>query len=216
MDTAEQPLISIDVVPLRFNRQSRTVDVVLGERQFEPSLGRLALPGVLLLAQELLADAVHRALRDKLGLLPEHAHALGEVGVFDTPGRDPRGPTLSITRYCVVDPRFEPSAGVAAVALSQAVDLPFDHESIVRRAAHVVGEKLWVDAVMTRALLGDEFSTKDAADLRSSLEGWAQPALLSDSRAHLARTLSKNPWLEQSGDAAPVGDGRPARLWRFV
>lgn len=216
MDQQGQPLISIDVVALRFNRQSRSVEVVLAKRVFEPSLGELALPGVLLLAQELLADAVHRALRDKAGLFPEHARVLGDVGVFDTPGRDPRGPTLSITRYCIVGPAFEPPEGVALVRLVDATSLPFDHESIIHRAAHVVGERLWSDVPMTQALLGEQFSTKDAADVRSSLADWAQPGLSGESRAHLARTLSKNPLVEQTGVAAPVGDGRPARLWRFL
>ena len=216
MDQQGQPLISIDVVPLRFSRRSRSVEVLLAERVFAPSLGEPALPGVLLLAQELLADAVHRALRDKAGVYPEHVWAVGDVGVFDTPGRDPRGPTLSITRYCIVGSEFEPPAGVAFVELAKATSLPFDHEAIIRRAAHVVGERLWVDLEVTQALLDQQFSTKDAADVRSSLAQSAEPPLTTESRAHLARTLAKNPWLEQTGDAAPVGDGRPALLWRFV
>lgn len=210
-----QPLISIDVVPLRFNRRSRSVEVVLAERLFEPSIGALALPGVLLLAQELLDDAVHRALRDKAHVQAEHVRAVGDVGVFDTPGRDPRGPTLSITRYCIVGSAFEPPPSVSLVPIAEATALPFDHESIVRRAASVVCDRLWVDIAMTRALLGGEFSTKDAGDIQSSLAEVADPPVSIESRAHLARTLSKNPLLEQGGVAPPIGDGRPARLWRF-
>lgn len=211
----DQPLISIDVVPLRFNRHSRSVEVLLAERVFEPSLGELALPGVLLLARERLADAVLRALRDKARVLEDQVSALGDVGVFDTPGRDPRGPTLSVTRFCILDAAFEPGDGVVAVPLDRALSLPFDHEAIVRRAARVVSEKLWVDIELTRAILGTEFSTKDAADVHSTLAAHAEPPVASESRAHLARTLSKNPLLEQTGVAAPMGDGRPARLWRF-
>lgn len=211
----DQPLISIDVVPMRFNRRSRTVEVLLTERAYEPSQGELALPGVLLLSQELLADAVLRALHDKTKASGQHLGPMGDVGVFDTPGRDPRGPTLSITRFCVVDEQFAPGDGVRAVPLNEAIALPFDHEAIIRRAAHVVCEKLWSDIDVTRALLGRQFSTKDAADLHSSLAAWAEPPVSGESRAHLARTLQKNPWLEQTGVAAPIGDGRPARLWRF-
>lgn len=209
-----QPLISIDVVPLRLNRAQRRVDVVLARREFEPSAGRLALPGVLLLGGELLDDAVHRALRDKARIMREHVRAVGDVGVFDTPGRDPRGPTLSVTKYVVLGSKFEPGEGAEAVGLADARDLPFDHDLIITRAATAVLERLWVDRVTTLALLGDMFTTRDAADAHDSLAALAsRPPIV---RANLVRALGRNDWLEATPDVQVHGEGRPAKVWKFV
>jgi 8-oxo-dGTP diphosphatase len=212
----DQPLISIDVVPLRLNRATRQVEVVLVRRAFEPSAGRLALPGVLLLSGELLDDAVHRALRDKAGIMREHVRAIGDVGVFDTPGRDPRGPTLSITKYVIVGDKFEPGEGVTFVALTNATGLPFDHDTIVKRAAGAVHDKLWVDRRTTEALIGQQFTTSDAANAQDALAVAMEPAVPPVNRINLFKSLKRSPWLGEPTEGAAAGEGRPAKAWEFV
>lgn len=211
----DQPLISIDVVPLRLNRLTHQVEVVLVRREFEPSAGRLALPGVLLLSGELLDDAVHRALRDKAGIMREHVRATGDVGVFDTPGRDPRGPTLSITKYVIVGDKFEPGEPVSVVAVPEATGLPFDHDTIVRRASKSILDKLWVDRDTTQALLGQEFRTSDAADVHESLTSAADPTKPKASR-NIFKELKRSPWLTEPRDAPAIGEGRPSKQWEFA
>ena len=213
---SDQPLISIDVVALRLDRATKSVDVVLAERVNPPSAGEPALPGVLLLLNELLDDAVHRALSSKAGITSDHVLATGDVGVFDTPGRDPRGPTLSITRYAIVASDFEPTAGVACVHLADATGLPFDHDLIIRRAARIVHDKLWLDRGTTAALLGPSFTTLDAADAQDSLAAHGEPLAPRADRSNLARALKRSPWLGESAVRLPTGEGRQARTWDFL
>ncbi|KQO98154.1 NUDIX hydrolase [Leifsonia sp. Leaf264] len=210
-----QPLISIDVVPVRFNRDTRQVEVILGRRAFEPALGQNALPGVLLDSNERLDEAVYRALRDKVGITAGAVLTIGDVGVFDNPDRDPRGPTLSITRYAIISPDFTlpDTVTVAAVPLLDATGLPFDHDSIVRQAAQVIHDKLWSDRVLTVTLLGQEFTTLDVADITDSLTGVNGGSPVN--RTYLTRTLSRIPWVVKA-DAVRVGSGRNANGWRFA
>jgi len=211
-----QPLISIDVVALRYSRSTKQVEVALVRRQFEPSAGRLALPGVLLVSGELLDDAVHRALRDKAGVMREYVRAIGDVGVFDTPGRDPRGPTLSVTKYVILGDKFEVGEGVTMIPLADAVGLPFDHDLIIRRGARIVHDKLWVDRGATESLLGHEFKTSDAADAQDALAAAADPQAPKTNRTNLARDLKRIRWLAEPRTGPAAGEGRPSKVWSFI
>lgn len=211
---SDQPLISIDVVALRLNRAAKTIEVALAERKFSPAEGALALPGVLLLAQERLAAAVERALASKAGIPRDLILATGDVGVFDTPGRDPRGPTLSITRYAIVAPDFIPGDGVKMVPLSDATALPFDHDTIVRRTARVAHDQLWVDHDFTKALIGQAFTVSDAANAHDALSAIVGAAMIDRKNAN--RLLTGNPWLSDPKPGVARGEGRPARIWDFV
>lgn len=214
----DQPLISIDVVPLRFNRATRKAEVILGRRLFEPNLGQLALPGVLLGAGERLHEAVARALLTKVGVTNFQYTMAGDVGVFDNPDRDPRGPTLSITRFAVIGEHVELGELAVAVPLDEAHGLPFDHDHIISRAVRTVFEKLWTDKDTTEAFLGVRFTTLDAADAHDSLAASATPAGATMDRNNLTRALAKNSWVrELAPDEVPkTGRGRPAKVWQFL
>lgn len=211
--TADQPLISIDVVPVRFNRAGRTVDVILGRRVNDPAKGASALPGVLLLGAERLDDAVQRALETKIGVSAEEVLRTGEVGVFDNPDRDPRGPTLSITRFAVLTETAELGVDAVPTPIGSATGLPFDHDQITRVAAATLLDKLWADRDATVALLGREFTTLDAADLADSLAGPAgRPQV---DRTNLSRFIVRTRWVEEVGRAAVAKQGRRPAVWRF-
>lgn len=102
------------------------------------------------------------------------------------------------------------------VALTDATDLPFDHDTIVRRAARTVHDKLWVDRETTETLLGHEFKTGDAASAQDALaaaEGMSAPKV---NRTNLARDLKRRSWLGETRTGAAAGGGRPAKQWEFV
>jgi ADP-ribose pyrophosphatase YjhB (NUDIX family) len=83
-------LVSVDVLAVRM--ADAEVRFATIERAADPYAGWDALPGVLLLEGERLAEAGRRALVSKAGLAPT---AIGQLVVFDEPNRDPRGATLS-------------------------------------------------------------------------------------------------------------------------
>lgn len=198
-----QPLIAVDVVPVAFDGDSLLVGTAA--RRFEPFAGRQALPGVLLGSAELLDDAAGRALADKAGI---HApRTLVQLGAFDRPGRDPRSHAISIAFLAVTDP----AAGTAQWAQPDELPaLPFDHRSIVAAALDVARIRLWRDAGLTRALLGETFTTRDASRLELVITG--RPA----DPGNMHRQLTKDYRLRQSQQSLPSGRGRPAAVWTWT
>ena len=215
MTLPQQPLVSIDTVPFLF--RDGVLEVLLAERIFEPFLGEAALPGVLLAANERLEEAALRALDTKAGVDREFIRNITGAGVFDNPDRDPRGPTLSIVHAVVLEPQA-PAAGRQGVRLVRAAEakgLPFDHDAIITRTAGSVLDSLWVDAALTRALLGQRFTTADAARLTRELAAAAgRPEPVT---SNLGRDLARNPALAKTtAAAAPAGRGRPAAEWSWT
>ena len=212
MTLPQQPLVSIDTVPFLF--RDGVLGVVLAERAFEPFQGQAALPGVLLSTNELLADAATRALSTKAGIGRESIRIITGAGVFDNPDRDPRGPTLSIVHTVILDPDTAMDASATMVRAAEARGLPFDHDAIIERTAGTVLDALWVDASLTRALLGRSFTTASAARLTRELAAAAgRPEPLTN---NLSRDLAKNPALVKTSSASePAGRGRPAAGWTW-
>lgn len=213
MTLPQQPLVSIDTVPFLF--RDGVLEVVLAKRLFEPFLGEAALPGVLLSPNERLAEAAARALKTKAGVGQETVRNVTGAGVFDNPDRDPRGPTLSIVHAAILDPEVSGlSDGAVRLRAAEAKGLPFDHDAIITRTAAVILDALWIDKDVTRALLGESFTTASAARLARELAATAgRPEPVTK---HFGRDLAKNPWLiKTTSAAAPVGRGRPAAGWSW-
>jgi len=211
-DLPQQPLVSIDTVPLILREGHWRV--VLGVREFEPYAGQAALPGVLLRPMERLEEAALRALETKVNISGENVLFLMNTGAFDNPDRDPRGPTLSIAHLAVINPEDEPE-GVVYHRLAGTTDLPFDHSTIVVVAAKAALDALWVNEPLTRALLGEKFSTADVARLMRDLAAAASEN--EPDTSNLGRELARNPRLvKAAAPAAPVGKGRPAAAWAWA
>lgn len=211
-DLPQQPLVSIDTVPLIL--RDGHWNVILDIRELEPYAGRAALPGVLLRPRERLQEAALRALSTKVGVPEENVLFLMNAGAFDNPDRDPRGPTLSIAHVAVIDPLDAPEKALCR-QLTEAADLPFDHSAIVTAAASAARNALWVNEPLTRALLGEKFSTADVARLVRELS-LAASAQEPDT-SNLGRELSRNQRLVKDPlPAAPAGKGRPAAAWTWV
>lgn len=84
---------------------------------------------------ETLRDAVVREVREETGLDVEPASL---VGVFSRPGRDPRGPVISVAfraRIVGGQPRAgDDAADVLWLEPGNLPDMAFDHADVVRAA----------------------------------------------------------------------------------
>jgi ADP-ribose pyrophosphatase YjhB (NUDIX family) len=192
-------LVSVDVLAVRM--ADAEVRFATIERAADPYAGWDALPGVLLLEGERLAEAGRRALVSKAGLAPT---AIGQLVVFDEPNRDPRGATLSAALWAVV------SAGDAPPVTWRSFDdighLAFDHHDIVVRCRPILARLLWNDVDYTRALMGETFTVGEALGATTSLHG------LTPDRGNLNKKLASVPGLVHAGHG--TGRGRPS-LWRW-
>jgi 8-oxo-dGTP diphosphatase len=113
-------------------------EVLLIRRAKPPYKGALALPGGHVEATETSAEAAVREAAEETGLDldPER---LRWVGLFDRPDRDPRGRVVAAAWTIQADPGAGDDAAAAEwIPLSEAVDLAFDHDQILRRATAVM------------------------------------------------------------------------------
>jgi 8-oxo-dGTP diphosphatase len=128
-------MLTVDVVALA--GAARAARVLVVQRAHPPFAGCWALPGGFVKARERVADAARRELREETGLRLDDELEL--LGVYDTPGRDPRGWTVSIV-YVARLPREQAVAGAddARDARWFEVDSPpelaFDHALILADA----------------------------------------------------------------------------------
>jgi 8-oxo-dGTP diphosphatase len=130
-----RPAVTVDCVI--FRRAGRGLEVLLIQRKATPFRGRWALPGGFVDRDEDLADAARRELREETGL---RGLRLEQFHAFGTPGRDPRGHTVSIayvgllTRSKNSARAGDDAAGLAWFSVLQLPPLGFDHRQIIQLA----------------------------------------------------------------------------------
>lgn len=200
---------SVDVLALRFNPDLRRVELAVAPRAHEPYDGQLALPGVTLLEGERLDAAAERAVATKLGF---GVRAHGQLTVFDEPRRDPRGYTLSVVMWAVVedDPELAAeNAGVRWFAPDEVPGLAFDHNQMVDVCWPLLADRLWRDLAFTRALTGESFPVSSAVAITHSLTGAAPD------RGNLNRRLASVRGLGVTQERVTVGRGRPGTMWAW-
>lgn len=132
-----RPAVTVDIVIFRLNEQ--VPEILLIQRGNDPYKGFWALPGGFVDKDEALEHAAARELEEETNLSDV---LLTQMHTFGTPGRDPRGHTVSVV-YVGYLPR-----GAVAVAGDDAAkvgwfppaDLPemaFDHEMVIDMAVEI-------------------------------------------------------------------------------
>lgn len=206
MDRQPTSNVSVDALALRYNNETRHVEVGVSRRIIEPYIDQLALPGVTLWEGERLADAAERAVRTKLDL---GVRALGQLTVFDEPHRDPRGQTLSVVMWAVADDPDEAPDYVQWHPVDDVPPLAFDHNQMIEFCRPLLVDRLWRDLTFTRALTGPTFPVSAAVAITRSLTGTAPD------RGNLNRRLASVRGLGISHQRIVMGRGRPGTLWEW-
>lgn len=117
-------------------------EILLIRRARDPYADKWALPGGFVNKDEPLADAAARELEEETGL---RAEQLEQFGAFGDPGRDPRGWTISVAYFGVVEATQRSVSGrddakeARWFPLAQLPPLAFDHGEIIAAALRVTG-----------------------------------------------------------------------------
>jgi 8-oxo-dGTP diphosphatase len=128
--------IAVTVDAVIFYRKADILNVLLIKRKNEPFRNQWALPGGFLEEDETMQEGAKRELEEETGLKLEK---LQQVGAFGTPGRDPRGRTISIAFVGLIDAEAKVKASDDALdakwfSLNNLPDLAFDHRGIISEA----------------------------------------------------------------------------------
>ncbi len=129
------PAVTVDIVLLR--QGERSPEVLLIQRAHPPFAEHWALPGGFVDKGETLAQAAHRELQEETGL---KGVALRQLAAFGTPGRDPRGWTISIAFWGWLEGNAsivkagDDASHAAWWKLDHLPPLAFDHAQILATA----------------------------------------------------------------------------------
>lgn len=119
--------VAADVIIARQDR------IVLIKRRYEPFKGQWCLPGGHVEHGEQVRDAAVREAKEETGL---DVQLQDLFGVYDGPGRDPRGPVISIVYTATAGQEaLDPATDAADAEWFPVSTLPdrlgFDHDRIV-------------------------------------------------------------------------------------
>ena len=180
--------------------------------------GKWALPGGFVDPQESAYESAQRELREETGV--EQIH-LEHFGVYDTPGRDPRGWIISNAHYAIV-PEHHISNRTANDDASEVelfsvkrvldLDLAFDHHIIIQDAIAVIRQKL-LETTIAKQFLPDEFTYSELQAVLMTVT--KDPAIALD--AAFARKIKSLPFIQEAeGKKTTRTSKKPTQLYRFI
>jgi 8-oxo-dGTP diphosphatase len=132
----ERPAVTVDIVMVKSS--ARGPQVLLIQRGHPPFEAQWALPGGFIDKGERLVEAAQREMEEETGVQVAQEE-LQQLAAFGTPGRDPRGWTISIVFWVHVPTGAHVQAGDDAAAvrwwpLNALPQLAFDHAEILLTA----------------------------------------------------------------------------------
>src|SRR5262249_6619622 len=161
-----RPAVTVDIVlfTVTGSLQNHRLRVLLIERGEQPFRGAWALPGGFVRPDEDLPAAALRELQEETGIAQVFLEQVAAVG---TPGRDPRGHTITVLYVGLIaaDRHQLASQGDAAavrwfdVAADDSLPpLAFDHATLLRQALSHLRRRLDQAPVLCAELLPDRFT----------------------------------------------------------
>jgi 8-oxo-dGTP diphosphatase len=209
-----RPAVTVDVALFTVAGSLRQLHlrVLLIERDAEPFRGRWALPGGFVRQDEELGAAAARELAEETGIPEAYLEQVGAVG---TPGRDPRGHTVTVVWVGLVPgDRCELCAsGDAARAswfdVARLPPLAFDHQALLEQALDHLRRRL-AEAPVCFELLPETFTLSELQALVETILGRAMD------RRNFRRKVRELGLVQEADGVRQEGAHRPAQLFRFV
>ena len=166
-----RPALTADVVLASLREES--LHLLLIQRRHDPFQGQWALPGGFVNEMEPLATGASRELQEETGV---HGVTLRQCGAFGTPGRDPRGWTVSIAFTGLLPPHgaavhaSDDAAAAQWFPVSQLPPLAFDHAYIIAVGLQFLRQEA-LFFLHASGWLGDRFPWKELLRLYRILQG---------------------------------------------
>lgn len=201
--------ISVDSVI--FGYTEGELKVALIERKKPPFVGMWAIPGGFMEGNETVEETALRELKEETGIGNLY---LEQFHVFNKPGRDPRGPTITIALFALINSdqcnliASEDAAKAKWWPAYQPPPLAFDHDEIYAKAL----EALRI-ALRTRPLafelLPKQFTLTHLQDL------YEQVFDIKLDKRNFRKKVAKMAFIKASGDKTKGKRHRPAQLYQY-
>ncbi|UQZ37226.1 ADP-ribose pyrophosphatase [Paenibacillus sp. PK3_47] len=203
----------------------RELKVMLIRRKKWPCAGMWALPGGFCQEDESIYDAATRELKEETGVDGGH---LEYLGVYSTPGRDPRGWIISHAFFALVEEwmleqrQASDDAGeVGLFTLQEALEeleLAFDHRDIIKDAYLRIQQQM-LQTTIARQFLPNHFTLSELYQvIQTVVPEFKEPNFI----RKITSTRSRQGILKEVRDEAgnPLSSNqysqRPAQLYMFT
>ncbi|HEV8052351.1 MAG TPA: NUDIX domain-containing protein [Parachlamydiaceae bacterium] len=201
--------ISVDSVVFGYTEGGLMVALI--ERKKDPFAGMWAIPGGFMEGNETVEETALRELQEETGIKDVY---LEQFHVFNKPGRDPRGPTVTIALFALINSdhcHLIATEDAAKAKWWPAYKLPhlaFDHDEIYEKAL----EALRI-AMRTRPLafelLPKEFTLTHLQDL------YEQVFDIKLDKRNFRKKVAKMDFIQASGNKTEGERHRPALLYYY-
>lgn len=167
-----RPALTVDCVIFGLDEGSK-LKVLLIQRGNEPYLGCWALPGGFVDMEENLQQSALRELEEETGVKNVFVE---QLYTFGEPGRDPRGRTVSVTYYALVnlsEHPVHPASDAQQAKWFEIDDLPllaFDHAAILQVAVNRLRAKVRYQPIGFE-LLPEQFTLSQLQKLYETILG---------------------------------------------
>lgn len=207
-----RPAVTVDISLIRVVKPLGSLQVLLVQRGFAPFAGQWALPGGFVRENEDLGQAAQRELSEETGLTETR---LQQVATIGTPGRDPRGHTVTVLFAALIagDNWHPKSGGDAAAAqwfdVAKLPALAFDHARLIHMSLQHIRDRLG-DTPIVFELLPKRFTLRDLQTICEMILGRNL-----DPR-NFRRRVQELGIVVPTDQMQRAGAHRPAQLFRFA
>lgn len=201
--------ISVDSVV--FGYTEGELKVALIKRKNYPFMGMWAIPGGFMEGNETVEETAFRELKEETGI--EHVY-LEQFHVFNKPGRDPRGPTVTIALFALINSdqcHLIASEDAAKAKWWPAYKIPslaFDHDEIYAKATEAL-RSAFRTRPLAFELLPKEFTLSSLQDLYEQIFG------IKLDKRNFRKKIAKVDFIRLSGNKTKGGRRRPALLYSY-
>jgi 8-oxo-dGTP diphosphatase len=201
--------ISVDSVI--FGYAEGELKVALIERKTPPFVGMWAIPGGFMEGNETVEQTALRELKEETGISDVY---LEQFHVFNKPGRDPRGPTITIALFALInsdETYLIASEDAAKTKWWPAYNLPhlaFDHNEIYVKALEALRVAFRTKPLAFQ-LLPKLFTLTHLQDLYEQVLG------ISLDKRNFRKKISKLDFIKATGKKTEGGRHRPALLYQY-
>lgn len=180
--------------------------------------GKWALPGGFVDPNETAYESAKRELKEETGV--DHIH-LEHFGVYDQPGRDPRGWIISNAHFAIVPEHKlaerkanDDASDVQLFSVKEVnrLEMAFDHKQIIQDAIRVIQKKL-LETTIAKQFLPETFTYSELQAVLLTVTNDPAIALYSAFR----RKIASLPFIEEvKGMTTNRTSKRPTQLYRFI